>query len=115
MRALVKTEPVPGAALLDIDAPRLQRDEVMVEVKAGAICGTDIHFYHWDPASTNFPVRFPLILGHEYAGDVVNVLQILHAAVADVVLSAQGQALDGLGRFAGHAEIPAHAEDGPGP
>jgi threonine 3-dehydrogenase len=73
MRALVKTEPVPGAALLEIDEPRLRRDEVMVEVKAGAICGTDIHFYHWDPASTNFPVRFPLILGHEYAGDVVEV------------------------------------------
>jgi len=73
MRALVKTEPVPGAALLDIDTPRLQSDEVKVEVKAGAICGTDIHFYHWDPASANFPVRFPLVLGHEYAGDVVEV------------------------------------------
>jgi threonine 3-dehydrogenase len=73
MRALVKTEPVPGAALLEIEPPRIGRDEVKVEVKAGAICGTDIHFYHWDPASANFPVRFPLILGHEYAGDVVEV------------------------------------------
>ena len=73
MKALVKTEPIPGAALLDIEPPQIGRDEVKVEVKAGAICGTDIHFYHWDPASTNFPVRFPLILGHEYAGDVVEV------------------------------------------
>ena len=47
--------------------------DIKVEVKAGAICGTDIHFYHWDPASANFPVRFPLILGHEYAGDVVEI------------------------------------------
>ncbi|MFB3816567.1 MAG: alcohol dehydrogenase catalytic domain-containing protein [Candidatus Methylomirabilales bacterium] len=71
MKALVKTAPVPGAALLDIEEPRLLDDEVLIQVKAGAICGTDIHFYHWDPASANFPVRFPLILGHEYAGDVV--------------------------------------------
>lgn len=73
MRALVKTEPVPGAALLEIDPPRIQADELLVEVRAGAICGTDVHFYQWDPTSANFPVRFPLILGHEYAGDVVEV------------------------------------------
>jgi threonine 3-dehydrogenase len=71
MKALVKTAPVPGAALMEIDEPKLQDDELLVEVKAGAICGTDLHFYHWDPASANFPVRFPLILGHEYAGEVV--------------------------------------------
>ena len=73
MKALVKTAPVPGAALSDIDEPKLTADEVLIAVKAGAICGTDIHFYHWDPASANFPVHFPLILGHEYAGDVMSV------------------------------------------
>ncbi len=42
MQALVKTEPIPGATLLEIEPPRIGRDEVKVEVKAGAICGTDI-------------------------------------------------------------------------
>jgi threonine 3-dehydrogenase len=42
-------------------------------VKAAALCGTDIHFYHWDTTAANFPVRLPLILGHEYAGDVLEV------------------------------------------
>ncbi len=73
MKALVKSAPVAGAALSEIAEPTLAADEVMIQVKAGAICGTDIHFYHWDAASNNFPVRFPLILGHEYAGDVVAV------------------------------------------
>lgn len=73
MKALVKTEPLPGAKLVDIEAPKIGLDEVLIEVKAGALCGTDIHFYHWDAAASNFTVRFPLILGHEYAGDVVEV------------------------------------------
>lgn len=86
MKALVKTAPVPGAQLLDIPEPQLAEDEVLVEVKAGAICGTDIHFYHWDPASANFPVRFPLILGHEYAGDVVAAgAQVTRVRVGDRV------------------------------
>ncbi len=86
MKALVKTAPVPGAALADIDEPKLDAGELLIEVKAGAICGTDIHFYHWDPASANFPVRFPLILGHEYAGDVVALgSQVTGIAVGDRV------------------------------
>jgi threonine 3-dehydrogenase len=86
LKALVKTEPVPGARLADIDAPKIAPDEVLIEVKAGAICGTDIHFYHWDAAASNFTVRFPLILGHEYAGDVVEVGPDAHGvAVGDRV------------------------------
>lgn len=73
MKALVKTQPGPGAILKEIDLPKIQKDEVMIEVKAGAICGTDIHFYAWDSGALNFPVRFPLILGHEYSGDVIEI------------------------------------------
>ncbi len=73
MKALTKARPEPGAALTEIDTPRLQPDEVLIEVKSGAICGTDVHFYHWDSAAGNFPVKFPMILGHEYSGDIVEV------------------------------------------
>ncbi|MEM2927093.1 MAG: alcohol dehydrogenase catalytic domain-containing protein [Candidatus Bathyarchaeia archaeon] len=45
----------------------------MIEVRSGAICGTDIHLYNWDLTGANFPVRFPLILGHEFSGDVVEI------------------------------------------
>lgn len=71
MKALMKPQPGPGATLMEIDVPKLGKEEVMIEVKSGAICGTDIHLYQWDSTASNFPVRFPLILGHEYAGDIL--------------------------------------------
>jgi threonine 3-dehydrogenase len=73
MKALMKTNPGPGASLMEIDIPRPKKEEVLIEVKSVAICGTDIHFYDWDPAAANFPIQFPLILGHEYAGEIVEV------------------------------------------
>jgi threonine 3-dehydrogenase len=73
MKALTKTHPGLGASLMEIDIPRPKKEEVLIEVKSVAICGTDIHFYDWDPAAANFPIQFPLILGHEYAGEIVEV------------------------------------------
>jgi len=73
MKALAKIQPGPGVSLMEIDIPRPKKEEVLIKVKSAAICGTDIHFYHWDPAVANFPIRFPLILGHEYAGEIVEV------------------------------------------
>lgn len=46
--------------------------QVRVRVGAGGICGSDLHYYH-DGCVGDFLVREPLILGHEVAGDVVEV------------------------------------------
>ncbi len=73
MKALIKTQPEPGATLGEVATPEIQRDEVLIEVKSAAVCGTDIHFYQWDSTAANFPVRLPLILGHEYSGDIIEV------------------------------------------
>jgi threonine 3-dehydrogenase len=75
MKALTKTRPEPGATLVEMDTPEIRKDEVLIEVRSAAVCGTDVHFYRWDSTAANFPVRFPLILGHEYSGDVVEVGQ----------------------------------------
>jgi threonine 3-dehydrogenase len=75
MKALTKAQPEPGATLVEMDPPRIQKDEVLIEVKSAAVCGTDVHFYHWDSTAANFPVHLPLILGHEYSGDVLEVGQ----------------------------------------
>jgi threonine 3-dehydrogenase len=73
MKALIKAQAKPGATLVEMDPPKLETDEVLIEVKCAAVCGTDIHFYHWDATAANFPVRLPLILGHEFSGRVVEV------------------------------------------
>lgn len=45
--------------------------EVVIEVKACGICGTDQHIYHGQPGSAE--VQYPIVLGHELAGEVVQV------------------------------------------
>ena len=52
--------------------PRPEDDEVLVRFGAGGICGSDLHYYH-DGRAGDFAVREPLVLGHEVAGQVVEV------------------------------------------
>ena len=75
MKAVVKTKPEPGAELLDKPVPEPLPDWVVVKVRATSICGTDVHIYKWDPWSAGRigAQALPQILGHEVAGEVVEV------------------------------------------
>lgn len=75
MKAVVKTRPQPGAELVEVDVPRIAADEVLVRVEATSICGTDVHIYEWNPwaQSRIGAARLPQTLGHELAGEVVEV------------------------------------------
>lgn len=69
MKALVKTQKGVGhLELRDVPEPRPSPNEVLIEIKAAGICGTDIHVKH-----DEFPYWPPVILGHEFAGEVVEV------------------------------------------
>jgi len=70
MRAVVKPDPGPGLALVDVPTPRPGRDEVLLQVKAASICGTDLHIRNWDPWAADRVVP-PRIVGHETCGLVV--------------------------------------------
>jgi len=66
VKALVKTAPGPGGLeLLDLPDPVAGPGQVVMAVRAAALCGTDVHIAHGAIA-----VRPPLILGHELAGVV---------------------------------------------
>lgn len=57
--------------LRDTVMPELRPDEVMIKMKKIGVCGSDVHFYeHGEP---EFPDVYPFILGHEGAGEVVEV------------------------------------------
>lgn len=57
--------------------------QVKVEVKAAGICGTDLHIYR-----DEFPYRPPVVLGHEFSGEVVALGPgVTRAAVGDRVMS----------------------------
>jgi threonine 3-dehydrogenase len=74
MKALVKAKPEQGIWMQDVPEPELGHNDVKIKVKKTAICGTDIHIYNWDVwAQQHVPV--PLVIGHEFVGEVVEVGQ----------------------------------------
>ena len=72
MKALVKIHAKEGLWLEDMPEPEIGNNDVLVKIKKTAICGTDIHIYNWDEwAQKTIPI--PMITGHEYAGEIVEL------------------------------------------
>jgi L-idonate 5-dehydrogenase len=66
---------IRGAHDLQIEereTPKPKAGEVLVRLGAGGICGSDLHYYHHG-AVADFRLREPMILGHEVAGEIVEV------------------------------------------
>ncbi|SDS65534.1 L-threonine 3-dehydrogenase [Paraoerskovia marina] len=72
MKALYKPGPGPGLDMTDRPDPHGGPDDVIIRVLRTGICGTDLHIDRWDDwaAST---VTAPLVPGHEFYGEVVEV------------------------------------------
>lgn len=73
MRAVVKEDTGKGAVLKDVEMPVPAEGEVLIKVKAAAICGTDQHIYNWNNWAQNNNINIPTILGHECSAEVVEV------------------------------------------
>lgn len=69
MRAVVLAAP-NAFAVEDVAAPRPGPGEVLCRVRAVSICGTDPHIVRGEYPGF-WPKAFPLIPGHEWAGEVV--------------------------------------------
>jgi alcohol dehydrogenase/L-iditol 2-dehydrogenase len=72
MTALVHYALKPGAVeLREVPRPaELADDEVLLAPGAVSVCGSDLHQYH---NTQSWPVRVPVILGHEFCGSIVQV------------------------------------------
>lgn len=93
MKALAKTRPAPGLDMIHAPVPEIGPDDVLIRVNKTGICGTDIHIWDWDDwAAKTVPV--PLITGHEFAGEIVE----LGRRVEDLEL---GQRVSGEGHLIG--------------
>lgn len=77
MKAIVKNSTMPGLDYLEVPCPEPKPSEVLIEVEAASICGTDIHYFHWDQNAVDFAekfnVKFPFIIGHEFSGIIVKI------------------------------------------
>ena len=72
MKAALKAEAAPGAKVALVNIPQIGSRDVLIQVKAASICGTDMHIYEWD-AWAQSRMSVPRIFGHEFAGEVVEV------------------------------------------
>ncbi|MEN8234262.1 MAG: L-threonine 3-dehydrogenase [Actinomycetota bacterium] len=71
MRALRKLGPGIGFDMVDIPIPEVGPDEVLIEVRATSICGTDVHIYEWNPWAADH-IQPPITVGHELTGVVID-------------------------------------------
>jgi threonine 3-dehydrogenase len=72
MRALVKLEPAPGLVMTEVPEPEIGINDVLIRVDRTGICGTDLHIEEWNAwAQETVPV--PLVIGHEFVGEIVEV------------------------------------------
>ena len=72
MRAIVKQEAAPGLAMTDVPEPEIGINDVLIRVERTGICGTDLHIYDWNEwAQQAVPV--PLVVGHEFVGEITEV------------------------------------------
>jgi len=86
MRAVVKRKPEPGVEFAEVPKPKIAADEVLIKVKAAAICGSDLGIYDYTPAYSK--MRLPVVMGHEFSGRVAEVgSQVKSYAVGDRVLA----------------------------
>src|SRR4030067_3499248 len=95
MKALIKVGPNPVLALADLSTPTVNDDEVLIKTKAVSVCGTDLHIYKWNDWARTRINRLPLILGHEFAGEVAEVGRSVKNLAAGDYVSADSHVVCG--------------------
>jgi L-iditol 2-dehydrogenase len=69
MKAVVKYGKGEGLVeMRDVPEPQVNEDEVLIEVKAVSVCGSDLHIFH-----DNHPYWPPMVMGHEFSGVIADV------------------------------------------
>lgn len=74
MKSLVKAKAEKGIWLQDTPEPEVGHNDLLIKIRKTAICGTDMHIYNWDEWSQN-TIPVPMVVGHEYVGEVVGMGQ----------------------------------------
>src|SRR5690349_2512517 len=111
MRALVKSRAEPGLWLEDVPEPEHGINDVLIRVRRTGICGTDVHIERWDAwARRTIPV--PLVIGHEFVGEVVAVGSNVSDFHPGDLVSGEGHVVCGRCRncMAGRRHLCAHSQ-----
>lgn len=94
MKALVKSSSEPGLWLENVPMPEVGLNDVLIKVDRTGICGTDLHIYKWDAwAQKTIPV--PMVVGHEFVGEIVEVGSNVKDFFPGEVVSGEGHVVCG--------------------
>jgi threonine 3-dehydrogenase len=72
----------------------MRDDEVLIRVRRAGVCGTDVHIHEWDDWAKG-RVKPPIIVGHEFAGDVADVGRLVTDVRVGDRVTAEGHIVDG--------------------
>lgn len=72
MHAIVKDRAAPGLTVTTVPTPSPGPGEVRIAVRHAGVCGTDLHIADWD-AWAEGRIHPPIVVGHEFAGEIVEV------------------------------------------
>ncbi|HEB32905.1 MAG TPA: L-threonine 3-dehydrogenase [Spirochaetes bacterium] len=73
MKAVYKADRSKGIEIRELPEPVISDNEVLIKVRSAAVCGSDIHLYNWNDWCDNVHAKNPIIIGHEFCGEVVDV------------------------------------------
>ncbi len=94
MKALYKAAAEPGLRLAERPEPEAGPGDVKIRVMRTGICGTDLHIESWD-AWASGAVNAPLIPGHEFSGEVVEVGEGVSSVKVGAFVSGEGHIVCG--------------------
>jgi threonine 3-dehydrogenase len=109
VRALVKERAEPGLWLTEVPEPDYGINDVLIRVRKTGICGTDLHIHAWDDwAAATVPT--PMVIGHEFVGEIVAVGSNVSDFRAGDLVSGEGHVVCGRCRncMAGRRHLCAH-------
>ena len=94
MKALVKSKAEAGLWLEDVPEPKIGISDVLIRVHRTGICGTDVHIYKWDDWAAR-TIKVPLVIGHEFVGEIVEVGSNVTGFQAGQIVSGEGHVVCG--------------------
>jgi len=111
VKALVKNRAEVGLWRGDVPLPEPGINDVLIKVHKSGICGTDLHIYEWDEWARS-AIKTPLVIGHEFVGEVAAVGSNVADFHAGEIVSGEGHVVCGRCRncLAGRRHLCANTQ-----
>jgi len=94
MQAVLKDRPAPGLKVASVPKPAPGPGDVLIAVRHAGVCGTDLHIADWDTWAQG-RIKPPVIVGHEFAGEIVAVGEGVTELTPGQLVTAEGHIVCG--------------------